>query len=552
MARIWTREPQLLESLDLAVTDLLASQKPNGQFGIEPWISTDQNVLLALSAAWSLEDSGHYHSEQVLGAIVRGGDALIDAQDEKGMFTFRKKDHSTWGQIFMPWVYSRWMRAYGIVRDVMDDITRARWDKALQQGYAGISDTAMKHVHNIPAHHAMGLYCAGGVFKRDDWKQQAGSFLRQVAGEQSPYGWWPEHKGPVVAYNFVYVEALGVYYAMSGDAEVLSSLRLAAQYHAGCTYPDGSAVETVDGRNPYHEGVHLGNVGFSHTAEGRGFLAQQHGLFLAKGKLFDADYAGQMLLYGAEGEIVETAAAQDRHTYRMDDKALMRRHKPWFVALSAFTVEIPQNRWGQDRQNFVSVFHDDVGLIVGGGNTKLQPLWSTFTAGDVSLLKHTAGDENPDFSPRNGLLHVPDDARVEGDETTPKMTLRYGAETGGVTVRPKGDRELELVFETTSQSGLPVEAHVTLMAHLGQPVKSNAGEVKALGDEAIDWTNAGWVAHAGWRITVPTGGRVVWPVLPHNPYRKDGAATIQEARLVIVMPFDAQTKQHKLAVTIDG
>ena len=79
---IWKPEPQLLESLDSAIPDILASQKDNGQFGAEPWISTDQNVLLSLAAVWSLEDSRYCGDEAVLSAIVQGGHALIDAQDE--------------------------------------------------------------------------------------------------------------------------------------------------------------------------------------------------------------------------------------------------------------------------------------------------------------------------------------------------------------------------------------------------------------------------------------------------------------------------------------
>ena len=31
------------------------------------------------------------------------------------MVIFRKKDHSTWGPIYMPWVYSRMVRAYYIL-----------------------------------------------------------------------------------------------------------------------------------------------------------------------------------------------------------------------------------------------------------------------------------------------------------------------------------------------------------------------------------------------------------------------------------------------------
>ena len=547
---IWTREPQLLESLDLAVPDILASQKPDGQFGIEPWISTDQNCLLALAAAWSLEDSSHYHSEQVVQAIVLGGDALIDAQDEVGMVTFRKKDHSTWGQIYMPWVYSRWIRAFALVKEAMENDARERHGAALMKGYDGIARTAMDRVHNIPTHHAMGLYCAGVVFTRDDWKKQARDFMGQVISEQSPQGWWAEHKGPVVAYNFVYAEAIGVYYAMSGDDSGLDALRRAAQYHSACVYPDGSLLETVDGRNPYHTGVRLGNVGFSHTAEGRGFLAQQHGIYLGEGQAFDADYAAQMLLYGADGDAIATAAAQEQHVTRLDDDAIMVRQRPWFVALSGFTTEIPQNRWGQDRQNFVSIYHDEVGLIVGGGNTKLQPLWSTFTVGDVSLLTHEAGDEEPDFRAREGLIHVPECAKVQDDDARPTVTLKYGEEDCRVTIKPGGDRELTLILASSVETGAHVEAHVTLIAHLGEGVGSGTGSVDVLDEAEILWESPGWIAHAGWRLTVPDGGRVVWPVLPHNPYRKDGAAMIEEARIVVVIPFDQSTKRQELTLTV--
>ena len=53
MDNLWAPEPQLVADLDEAVPAILATQKDNGQFGTEPWISTDQNVLLSLAAAWS-------------------------------------------------------------------------------------------------------------------------------------------------------------------------------------------------------------------------------------------------------------------------------------------------------------------------------------------------------------------------------------------------------------------------------------------------------------------------------------------------------------------
>jgi hypothetical protein len=571
MANVWKPEPELLSSLDAGIPGILESQKENGQFGTEPWISTDQNLLFPLAAAWSLEGSKYHHDDKILDAIIRGGYAMIDGQDENGMFLFKKKDYSTWGPIFQPWCYSRWIRARWLVGDAMPEDARKRWDDALQLGYSGISDRAMGHVHNIPCHHAMGLSCAAIVFGRDDWAAQSKAFMKQVVDAQSPNGWWAEHKGPVVSYNFVYSEALGAYYHMTGDVDVLQAIDRAAQYHANLTYPDGSSVETVDGRNPYHEGLRLRGTGFCHSATGRGYLARQHAIHQRAGKPFPADYAASLLIHGEEGPAEEVAADADSRVWRMGDEAATVRKRPWFFCTSAFLADLPQNRWGQDRQNFVSVYHDRVGVIVGGGNTKLQPLWSNFTVGDTSLLRHTPGDEDPDFSAREGLLHVPDEANYEASEDTGRLALTYGEETCTVTVTPVSDTELTLTCEATANSGDRVEGHVTLIPHItekaltadlntpkvpppprtGGKLRFASGAEETLGEDCIGREGEAWVSHAGWRIHMPEGCKVVWPALPHNPYRKQGQAEPGEGRIVIVLPFSAEVQRHELRIEIE-
>ena len=550
----WQPEPELLASLDRDVPEILASQKADGQFGTEPWISTDQNVLLPLAAAWSLEGSTHHHSDAVLDAIGRGGEALVAAQDDEGMWTFRKKDHSTWGQILMPWVYSRWIRAFRLVREALPADTRQTWEEGLLLGYTGIAATALGHIHNIPAHHAMGLCCAGQVFDRDDWRDQAARFMASVAAAQSPNGWWAEHAGPVVAYNFVYSESLGIYYAMSGDEAVLPALERAAIYHANLTYPDGSSVETVDGRNPYHGGRRLGNPGFSYTPAGRGYLLEQHGQHIAAGADFAADYAANMLLYTGSGAAEPTAATRERHLWHMGDEALVRRRRPWFLCVSAFTAPIPDNRWGQDRQNFVSLYHDDLGLVLGGGSTKLQPLWSNFTVGDPALLYHTEGDEEPDFSAREGLLHVPDRAVCIDGEEAAGAVLHYGQVQCRLEVRPCGDDAVDLVLSSEGPWGLPVEGHLTLMPRLGEALASSAGERLELGESPVEWEGGEgvWIEHGGWRLALPAGTRLLWPVLPHNPYRKDGTATAEEGRLVVCVPLTEARPSARLELATAG
>jgi len=549
----WTPEPELLDSLDRAVPVLMASQKENGQFGTEPWISTDQNCLLALAAAWSLPDSAHYHSGEVLDAIARGGHALIDAQDENGMWMFRKKDYSTWGPILMPWAYSRWVRAYQLVCEDMSAADRRRWEEGLILGYGNIEATCLGRVHNIPAHHAMGLYCAGTVFGRKAWQERARHFMHEVVAAQSPNGWWAEFEGPVVAYNFTYSEAVGVYHALSGDAAVLESLERAARYHANLTYPNGTPVETVDGRNPYGGAMRLGNAGFTYSAAGRGYLARQHGRQIASGQAFDADYAANILLHGAEGNAEEMTADRDDHQYRMGDEALVVRSRPWFLCLSALTTEIPDQRWGQDRQNFLSVYHDRTGLILGGGNTKLQPLWSNFTIGDTSLLFHTPGDEDPDFRPRSGLVHTPEKVEYQTDGKNHELTLQYGVEECRVQAQCRSDSLVDLAVASTKASGLPVEAHLTLMPHLGANLVRSCGETIELGEQTVSWPGGEdvWIAHAGWRLWLPAATRLEWPALPHNPYRKAGEAEIAEARLVVIVPLAPGVSRVALRLEVD-
>jgi len=305
----------------------------------------------------------------------------------------------------------------------------------------------------------------------------------------------------------------------------------------------------VDERNPYHRGVRLGNVGFSLTPAGRGFLRQQHGLHLAGGGRFDADYAASMLLYGGEGECEPTAAGRRRYRHAMGEEALIVREGSWFASLSAYVCTPPADRWRQDRQNFFSLFHDRTGLIVGGGNTRLQPLWSTFAAGDTGLLRHVPGDEDPDFGARPGLIHLPEKVSLREAGKRCGLELRYGEEDCRVTAEFPSDTRVRLVYAATQRGEMPVEAHVPLVPRLDQPFCLPSGESVRLGEERLELA-AAWISHAGWKLSLPDGARLVWPVLPHNPYRKGGEATIEEGLMVVVVPLSGDETERELVLEI--
>jgi hypothetical protein len=182
---------------------LQAFDSETGRFGTGIWTCRDQHPMYPLAVAYSTasERNRYYQDPKILEVIVKGGDPLLANMDESGQWIFAKKDGSTWGRIWMPWTYSRWIRTYQLVRDDLPAAPRKAWTDALTLGYTGISRRRLGHVHNIPTHHAMGLFAAGKVLDRPAWCEKAATF------------------------------------------------------HHHFTYPGGQSVEPIDQRNPYHDTV---------------------------------------------------------------------------------------------------------------------------------------------------------------------------------------------------------------------------------------------------------------------------------------------------------
>jgi len=196
--------------------------------------------------------------------------------------------------------------------------------------------------------------------------------------------------------------------------------------------------------------------------------------------------------------------------------------------VAAMTAPVLNSRWIQDRQNFVSIFHEKRGLVLGGGNTKLQPSWSNFTVGDLSTFFHKPGDEDPNFLPPPGLLHVPIAARVlEGAEFGVELT--YGKHVGRIVVDAKNANELELKLSGDSD----MAAHVTLLPRfMGKPTSEPAPFTRT--KSGIEMNGVG--------ISLPADASVRWPLFAHDPYKKDGKATLDEARVVIDTPSRSTLK----------
>ncbi len=545
----WPDRTWLVQSIGRSIPAILATYRPeSGEFGQKPWVCLDQNVMFTLAVAWATEskDNPYYQSPELLKIIAKAGDRLVDAQDANGMWTFRKKDNSTWGQIHMPWTYIRWIRTYSIVKDALPADSKAKWEKGLKLGYSRIVKSCQgKGTHNITALNASGLYLAGMLFNNEEWKETVRSFMERVCAKQTEDGFWSEHHGPVVTYNTYYLEALGLYYSYSRDPEILKALARGSKFHSALLWQDGTSVSIIDERNYYTGARKPGNVGFSFTPEGRQYLLQQLGSHMQKKLLIEGDFAAVMLWNGEQGPAAPAPAAASRYDSK-DKMFAVARQAPYQWALSAYHCPVYPVRWIMDRQTHVEIAIDGLGVIGSGGNTKMQPYHSTFTFGNPDSFQPDYTKADPDFVCKTGLRYLPDNAEINGNT----VALTYGANKCSVTVTPEKEF-LRVTYRLANKPDAMAKAHfpVCIASTLIKPLDAKKVYTGKELNNKLEYRN-------GLVITLPDDAEIRPKVIGFNPYEKFGRFAPE--RLVISLPFPegkmAQELQfsRKINAQLDG
>jgi hypothetical protein len=501
------------------------------------WAVTNQDVIFPLALLHETPGTAYYGDRKVLRLCLRGGDALRDWQDAEGRFEFIKTDGSRWGMIYMPWSIYHWLETWVLLRDRMDGARRRRWEKGLQLAYNGLArECATPRAHNIPTWNGMSLVRAGHVFDRADWVEAGRRQVLFSAAEQHPDGYWPEGVGPTTGYNLVYVHALGLYYAFTRDRAVLKPLRRAVRFHATFTYPDGSPVETVDGRQRYHRGPFVtGWPGLSIFPEGRRLVSVLCKSLMKQGRgglIPHLASAWQHLSDGAEAPLPHEEQA--RIIYH--GRALVRRSGPWFICMSGYVPPqqarpaLSRNRWIITRANCLSVWHKRLGLLVGGGNSKHDPFFATFEVWTDGAMR--IEPDRVTFS-RLGNADV--------------ARFRFGKTTCTLSVKTTASGALEVEFQAPAQAARrgQVSAGLTLPLPAGTKLrwKRNHSAVldpmQALG---AAWTEKDRRADCvlkgeGWTISVPPECALSYPAYPFNPYAINDASPTEYAAAVLNIGF---------------
>ena len=439
------------------------------------------------------------------------------------------------------WEIHFWLDTYRLIEADLGAERRARWRKEIEKIVSWFArETAgridfpryqgpyIRTSTNHLALFASTTYLAGRVLPNKEWEALGARALHRLAAEeQTPDGFWGEFtdNGPATGYNYLTMCCVALYWEHSRDPAALDALRCATDFHKHFTWPDGTPVETINGRNRHWTVSPWGQFGFTHWPDGRRYAEFLAGI-IAKGKVSGRDLGrmAQNALYCHEGDTAPIPQDLPRSAYRMKLSAGIRKTGPWVVCLSGLIDTPIDSQFTLDRQSHLSIFHERFGLIVTGANSKNQPELATFA------------DRN-----RDRIVTIPVSSRLRMSDERDRLGLGYHTFFAEAEVATPSEDRLPFRFTITETGrGRLQDARLNLQLCLKEGEALETAKTRIVLDEKRVELGpdqiGGWIRHRGWTLHVDSTARLTWPVLPFNPYRNAPETNLRYAVGALTIP----------------
>jgi len=313
-----------------------------------------------------------------------------------------------------------------------------------------------------------GIYTAGKVYDRADWRELANFQMTQLLKYQLGPGYWDEnrHHGPSMSYNHTMSAPLFLFWKMTGRKDVRAALERLLDFMIRYGCPDGSPGGALDGR--MHARPGRLNTAMSLTPAGRRWnrLAWENWVLPAisaeKPVAGDAGSLSAWQLdyyrFAEDGPDEAVGPESDGHLALEHDgnfHALARRQGPWHVALSGIFSDIPKecdNVYRMTRQSRIDLWHEKAGLLIGGGSLHRsceQQIANLFLDTDY-FCDVDFGKISGRFEDTVRATFFPRFINVGTDGESSRLELTFAHAQGTFTLRPRSDAEFEIAFEMES------------------------------------------------------------------------------------------------------
>jgi len=537
-----------LQEIASSADRFLAMQWSDGRFEVGPEHETDewnfyhQQYILPAALLYTLDHPANpwCGNRDLWEAILRNGRHIVSRIAADGSMTWRL--HGV--VLDSPFVCQRltcaWLLAYRMLRDRLPDEDKQLWQEAIVRA----SEWLLRR-HILPhqevrrfTSHDVGtgtnhfslylslLYLAGIEFARAEWAEITSCLMCRLIADQRPGGYWEEHHGPALGYNYLTYHGVDQYITWSGDDTGLPALRAGLDLHQRWTYLDGIPVECIDGRMRHlSEPMLWGLAGFSRWPDGRGYARLL--IESVRGKELSGESLARLAeayLMMREGEEEPPPQARPRYRATLDSSSVVCKEGPWMIAISGqCSPKWPENQFCLDRQALLSVWREGVGLVLDGSNSKHQPELATCCRG--------SGREADALPLEARLL-----ATAEGES----VEVKYATFTASLRVRVVDAGTLDLSAAVRPPRGGD-EVIVTLVPEvsLGETLLVEGRDSIRLGQEAfrvVVGDNTRVLRFGRTRMHLPAGAHIEYPISPFNSYSADNTSPPSANRVAVRCP----------------
>jgi hypothetical protein len=378
------------------------------------------------------------------------------------------------------------------------------------------ADAPVQFPGNHATWHGLLFYEAGQFFDQADWIDFSKAFFATyIFPTQRPNGVWPEGDGIVVNYSMVTAQAVSLFAEASDDANALESMARALGFFNYFSLPDGSSGVAGDCRMRYHARpmVFL-PPSFLRCESGRQLWLDRvkgYRQSLEESELVDNAAQG-LAFYGAsvqalfewegEADSLLDVTPEDVPVGRVDVDR-------WTGFLSWQLTSEHASRFILDAQNFVEVYHTESGYLVGSGNSKYMPRFST--------VRQVNGGRS--YIPEQAVCLEQSDSRVVS-------VYLFGEDQVQVSLSVEGDACRIGARLLSSDAEAEYEFGLMLAFKKGEVIQLGGEEVEVLPlamiNHRFDETGIVWRERS---FDVPQGAVLDYPLIPHNPYTQHGLPT---------------------------
>jgi hypothetical protein len=481
-----------------------------------------------------------YHDPAMLKLALRLGD-MMAAESEKG--TYEERADSDW-ETYM------WLETYRLLLNDLGETRKEKWKRELLKNIHPLEEECLKRINfgwyntpytgTSPNHYSIYasiIYLGGKVFNDPSWQKIGAQILRRFAiTEQTPDGFWGElvNESPTIGYNHLTLTSVSVYWEHSRDTAVLPALRRATNFHKNFTWPNGEPVETMNDRNRHWGVSPWAQFAFTNFPDGRRY-AQFLASFFNTDEL-PMDVIGRMAqnaLYYHEGPLQPIPQDQKNYSYKTKVPAAINKNGKWITALSGLIS--PQaifNQFYLDRQAHLAIYHETLGEVINGANSKRQPELGTF------------------YEKVSGQYYaIPLSSRLKVTNDSMRLSLGYNTFFADLYMTARPGKEFPFNFVITG-IGRPAEQaslNLQLCLKAGETLETATGQKIVLGTDKINLTPemiGGWIKHHGWTLRMDEHASIVWPVYPYQPYGNDHAEKdIKYAVGALSVPLQQQERK---------